>query len=49
MNRFAEEHSINDSLEYVAMWNASFLESDDLKEAVTSFMAKKKPVFKNFL
>lgn len=46
---FSEEHSLEDGLEYVALWNTSFLQSEDLTEAVTSFMSKQPPKFRNRL
>ncbi|MGC4932162.1 crotonase/enoyl-CoA hydratase family protein [Gordonia sp. DT30] len=43
------DHSRNaaqaDSLRYVAAWNAAFLPSDDLTEAVTAIFEKRKPRF----
>jgi len=41
---FSEEHSVEDGLEYVALWNVSFLgkTSDDIAEAISSFYQKKK-------
>ncbi|GAA4749697.1 crotonase/enoyl-CoA hydratase family protein [Gordonia alkaliphila] len=36
---------VNDSLRYVAAWNAAFLPSLDLTEAVTAMFAKRPPVF----
>ena len=33
-------------LDYVALWNAAFLHSDDLGEAVQSFVARRQPQFK---
>ena len=35
-----------EGLDYVAVWNAAFLLSDDLTEAMTAFAEKRKPDFK---
>jgi enoyl-CoA hydratase len=35
------DRSVAEGLEYVATWNAGFLASDDLVEAVTAFMEKR--------
>ena len=37
--------SVAEGLEYVATWNAGFLASDDLVEAMTAFMEKRPAVF----
>jgi len=47
--RWAEEHTFDDTLDYIGLWNTSFLESEDLKEAATAFFQKRKPVFINKL
>lgn len=47
--QFAEEHSVQDGLYQVALWNAAMLKSEDLQEAVVSFMQKRNPTFKNLL
>lgn len=47
--RYAEDHTVEDTLDYVALWNSAFIESEDLKEAVMSFMQKRRPVYKNRL
>jgi enoyl-CoA hydratase len=36
---------IQAGLDYVALWNAAFLHSDDLTEAMTAFMQRRKPAF----
>jgi len=36
-----EDKSVADGLDYVATWNAGFLPSDDLMEAMTAFMEKR--------
>lgn len=47
--RYAEEHSFDDTLAYIGLWNSAFIESEDLKEAATAFFQKRKPVFVNKL
>jgi len=37
----SEDRSVADGLDYVATWNAAFLASDDLKEAMTAFLEKR--------
>jgi enoyl-CoA hydratase len=41
----SEGKSVADGLEFVATWNAGFLGSDDLVEAMTAFMEKRPGVF----
>ncbi len=46
---YADEHNTEDALEHIALWNTSFLQSEDLMEAVSSFLEKRAPVFRNKL
>ena len=41
-----EDKSVDEGLDYVATWNAGFLSSDDLVEAMTAFMEKRPPQFR---
>jgi enoyl-CoA hydratase len=41
----SENRSVAEGLDYVATWNAGFLQSDDLIEAMSAFMAKRSPKF----
>jgi len=43
--RAGRTQSVEEGLEHVALWNAAFLQSDDLAEAVTAFMQKRAPSF----
>jgi enoyl-CoA hydratase len=43
--RYCEGKSVEDGLAFVAAWNAAFLPSDDLKEALTAFFEKRPPRF----
>ena len=47
MIRFARDHSVEDGLNYIASWNASMLQSEDLKLAMQAHMTKKNPEFKD--
>lgn len=42
---YKRDHSVADSLDYMATWNAAMLMSDDLMEAFQANMMKKEPVF----
>ena len=43
--RAGRSQTVEEGLEHVALWNAAFLQSDDLAEAVTAFMQKRAPSF----
>ncbi len=42
----SRDHGVNAGLQYVAQKNAAALPSEDVVEAVTAFMEKRKPMFK---
>ena len=43
----ARDHSVADSMEYVALWNSAMLMSEDLTEAVLAYQKKRAPVFRD--
>jgi enoyl-CoA hydratase len=43
--RAGEGRSVAEGLDYVGIWNAAFLQSNDLVEAMTAFMKKRAPNF----
>jgi len=42
----SRDHSVQQNLDYVASWNQAMLQSEDLKNSITSFTSKKAPVYK---
>ena len=44
--RACENMSVEDGLDYVGVWNAGMLPSNDLVEAMTAFMEKRPPAYK---
>lgn len=40
-----EDRTVEEGLDYVAVWNAGLMQSNDLIEAMTAFMEKRPPVF----
>lgn len=44
---YSRDHSVEDSLAHVALWNAGMMMSEDLQEAVAAQQQKRKPVFKD--
>ncbi|MFT4759395.1 MAG: enoyl-CoA hydratase [Paraglaciecola sp.] len=44
---YKRDHTVDESLNYMVAWNASMLLSEDLTEAFTAFMEKRKPVYKD--
>jgi enoyl-CoA hydratase len=44
--RASEGRTVAESLDYVALWNATFLQSGDLMEAITAFLEKRDPHFR---
>ena len=44
--RAGADRNVRDALDYVALWNAAFLRSHDLDEAVQAFMEKRPPHFR---
>jgi enoyl-CoA hydratase len=47
MINYTRDHSVADSLNYIATWNAAMLMSNDLTEAMTANMQKRSPIFKD--
>ncbi len=44
--RAADGKTIDEALDYVALWNSSFLQSNDLYEAMAAFVEKRPPDFR---
>ena len=43
---YARDHSVPESLRYMAAWNSAMLQSEDLMKAAVAAISKEKPRFK---
>jgi enoyl-CoA hydratase len=44
---YTRDHSVAESLKYMAIWNAALLQSEDFNEAFAAFREKRAPKFRN--
>lgn len=49
MINYTRDHSVSDSLNYIATWQSGMLQMPDVMEAMTAGQQKRKPVFENLL
>lgn len=47
MINYTRDHSVEESLKMMSVWNAAYIMSDDIKEAMGAFMEKRAAVFQN--
>ncbi len=45
MLKYQADHSLSDSLNAMTLWNSAFLLSNDIQEAMLSYVEKRKPIF----
>ena len=46
---YARDHSVRDSLDQIATWNAGMLRPEDLMSALNARMAKKQAIFADLI
>lgn len=42
---YSRSHSVAEGLTFAALWNAAFLQTEDVAQAATAFMTKQPPAF----
>jgi len=45
MIKYSRDHTVDESLRMMSVWNAAYIMSDDIKEAMTAFMEKRAPLY----
>ena len=45
MIRYTRDHSVDESLNYMGVWNAAFIHGGDMPEAFKAMQEKRAPVF----
>jgi enoyl-CoA hydratase len=43
--RAGDGRTVDEALDYVSLWNATYLQSNDLGEALAAFVEKREPKF----
>jgi enoyl-CoA hydratase len=47
MINFARDHTVDEALNYMSIWNAAFIHGEDMPEAFRAMQEKRKPRFKD--
>jgi len=49
LHNYSRDHSINDTLDYISLWNSAMLRPDDIKESYIAKTEKRAPQFDSLL
>lgn len=47
MIKYTRDHNVDESLKMMSVWNAAYIMSDDITEAMSAFVEKRQPVYSN--
>ncbi|HJQ58203.1 MAG TPA: crotonase/enoyl-CoA hydratase family protein [Vineibacter sp.] len=49
MINYARDHTVDEALSYMSVWNAAFIHGDDMPEAMRATQEKRRPAFKDLV